>query len=190
MPNGGSGSDPSIKDVTEIISRNEARAKAWPRFFIGEPCLHGHVSERKTADGSCVQCHRDRARTWQRNYRDPAYEKPNPNGDVEFITWRKRLGLTQVQLAEALGLSRGSIQNYERTKEIPRIVRLAMAYLMERERLIVDDRSAVIQQIVEKIQALWPNAEPKNGPENEEDTIWDLAQEIFDLMEHPEVMSE
>lgn len=116
----------------KIICRDDAKARVLARFFTGEPCLHGHVCERKTADGSCVQCHRDRARTWQRNARDPAYEKPNPNGDVEFFTWRKRLGLTQVELAEALGLSRGTIQHLDRgAKDVPRIIRFAMAYLME-----------------------------------------------------------
>lgn len=42
----------------EVISRKDARDAGLKRFFTGNPCLHGHVVERKTSDGSCVECNR------------------------------------------------------------------------------------------------------------------------------------
>lgn len=46
----------------------------------------------------------------------------------EFKAWRKRLGLTQGQAAEALGLSLRAIQYYERgEREITKTVALACA---------------------------------------------------------------
>lgn len=42
-------------------SRIEA-AKAKERFyFTGKPCVHGHIADRYTGSGRCVEC--DRARS-------------------------------------------------------------------------------------------------------------------------------
>ena len=43
----------------------------------------------------------------------------------EFRDWRKRLGMTQIQAANALGMSRRSIIDYEHGQPIPRVVELA-----------------------------------------------------------------
>lgn len=40
-----------------IISRSEAKAKGYKRYFTGDPCKYGHVSERWTAGGKCLSCH-------------------------------------------------------------------------------------------------------------------------------------
>jgi transcriptional regulator with XRE-family HTH domain len=50
---------------------------------------------------------------------------------------RKRLGMTQAQLAEALGLTVGTISNYEGARgpyEIPRVVELACEALAQKTR--------------------------------------------------------
>lgn len=43
----------------QIISRIEAKAAGLKRFFTGEPCKKGHISERFLS-GSCVQCYKER----------------------------------------------------------------------------------------------------------------------------------
>ena len=43
----------------QIISRIDAKAAGLKRFFTGEPCKKGHVSERFLS-GSCVQCYKER----------------------------------------------------------------------------------------------------------------------------------
>lgn len=42
--------------MTAKISKAEAKAKGIVRFFTGEPCKHGHISERRVSSGECVEC--------------------------------------------------------------------------------------------------------------------------------------
>jgi transcriptional regulator with XRE-family HTH domain len=61
---------------------------------------------------------------------------------TDFRTARKRLGLTQAALAQALGMSRTQIVDYEsginhKTKQpivIPRVVQLAMQAIVNEQR--------------------------------------------------------
>lgn len=39
-----------------VISRREAAALGYKRFFTGKPCKYGHTSERYTSSGNCVDC--------------------------------------------------------------------------------------------------------------------------------------
>ena len=41
----------------ELISRAEAKARGFKRYFTGKPCRRGHVAERRTCgDGECITC--------------------------------------------------------------------------------------------------------------------------------------
>lgn len=40
----------------DIVSRKEAKEKGLKRYFLGEPCKYGHVSERQTVNSTCVEC--------------------------------------------------------------------------------------------------------------------------------------
>jgi hypothetical protein len=42
--------------MSDIITCKEARARGLPRYFTGEPCKHGHLSERYTMGSGCVMC--------------------------------------------------------------------------------------------------------------------------------------
>ena len=45
----------------EKISRETAVQLGLKRFFTGDPCIHGHISERllkKLGGGECVECNR------------------------------------------------------------------------------------------------------------------------------------
>ncbi len=39
-----------------IISREEASAAGFKRFFIGERCKRGHIAERRVSTGRCIEC--------------------------------------------------------------------------------------------------------------------------------------
>lgn len=41
----------------EIIKRKQAKYLGFTRYFPGTECVHGHVSERFTSSGFCVQCY-------------------------------------------------------------------------------------------------------------------------------------
>lgn len=43
-------------------SRADAVASGSKVYFTGEPCRHGHVSERRTGNGECSECARESAR--------------------------------------------------------------------------------------------------------------------------------
>ena len=61
----------------------------------------------------------------------------------EFVAWRERLGLSQLQAAGALDLSRRTVQYYESGEQlIPAKVRMAMAHLAEHPGKLKEARSA------------------------------------------------
>lgn len=41
-----------------IISKAQAKTLGLRRFFMAKPCPHGHITERATSDGKCVECNR------------------------------------------------------------------------------------------------------------------------------------
>ena len=41
-----------------IITRAEARVQGLIRYFTGKPCKRGHLSERHTSTGNCLECFR------------------------------------------------------------------------------------------------------------------------------------
>lgn len=42
--------------MPELISRKDAKAAGLKRYFTGVPCKRGHFDERRTSNGSCVEC--------------------------------------------------------------------------------------------------------------------------------------
>lgn len=53
-----------------IITRKEAKFKGLPVYFSGKPCAQGHICERRTINGSCVECSRLYKRKIYPNNRD------------------------------------------------------------------------------------------------------------------------
>lgn len=54
----------------DIITRQEARASGYKRYFTGAPCLRGHIEERITSSGACLACAREKQN--EHYARDPA----------------------------------------------------------------------------------------------------------------------
>lgn len=48
-----------------LISKENAKSLGLKKFFTGDPCLHGHVSERLVKNGCCVECAREADRKWR-----------------------------------------------------------------------------------------------------------------------------
>lgn len=43
----------------EIISRKDAKAQGLKRYYTGEPCIKGHICERRVANFGCTQCQKE-----------------------------------------------------------------------------------------------------------------------------------
>jgi hypothetical protein len=56
-------------DELSIISREEAMARGLKRYFAGEPCKHGHITERRVRFCACLEC--DRLLAAKRRAADP-----------------------------------------------------------------------------------------------------------------------
>jgi hypothetical protein len=54
----------------DVISRDAAYSAGLARFFTGDVCLHGHLAERYTVSGSCVECHSIRRREFRAKNRE------------------------------------------------------------------------------------------------------------------------
>lgn len=46
----------------EVVSRKVAKGLGLKRYFTGLPCKNGHISERNTSKGTCVECSRLKGR--------------------------------------------------------------------------------------------------------------------------------
>lgn len=85
--------------ILTVISREDARALGLKRYFTGVPCVKGHVSERRTLSGVCVEC----KRIWVEKYFarpgakerhkvavDARYQRHKEDVNARAIAWRKR----------------------------------------------------------------------------------------------------
>lgn len=61
----GSAVDTSGYDTMKKISRADAIKAGLDRYFTGEKCCRGHLSERRTNGCACVKCVRD---DWHAKY--------------------------------------------------------------------------------------------------------------------------
>jgi hypothetical protein len=48
--------------MPEIIALQEAQVRGLKRFFTGDPCKRGHVSERLVSNRECCECSREKRR--------------------------------------------------------------------------------------------------------------------------------
>ena len=39
-----------------LITRKEAKAQGLARYYTGKPCKNGHIAERITSNGTCLEC--------------------------------------------------------------------------------------------------------------------------------------
>lgn len=48
------------------MERSEAKALGLIRYKTGRACKRGHICERNTSDGQCLECSRQKIRDWQK----------------------------------------------------------------------------------------------------------------------------
>ena len=59
----------------KILTRKEAKTQNLPRYYTGKPCARGHIAERKTAAGTCVECESYYDRKYKRSAKGRQYAK-------------------------------------------------------------------------------------------------------------------
>ena len=84
----------------KILPRNIAREQNISRFFTGEPCTHGHISERVTSSGACVECNRERSAKWNESNRDRQRESMRSNYDSDPEYYKKKARLWEKENSE------------------------------------------------------------------------------------------
>ncbi|MCK9371202.1 hypothetical protein M0R04_14920 [Candidatus Dojkabacteria bacterium] len=51
------------ESIPLVISRSEANQQGLKRYFTGNPCKRGHLSQRDTINGNCVMCKQEYRKT-------------------------------------------------------------------------------------------------------------------------------
>lgn len=89
----------------KIVTLLAAREAGLKRYFTGQRCKHGHLSERRTSDSICVECQRARCAT-------PEYKERGR------VLARKRYHLDADKMRAAQRRNRAA--NPERTRVVGR----------------------------------------------------------------------
>lgn len=84
----------------EIINRKEAKEKGLAYYFTGNPCKQGHISKRRTVNGSCHTCfligkkkhretHRDEHKAYMKEWHVRNKEQQKEYGKQHYIENRE-----------------------------------------------------------------------------------------------------
>ena len=99
----------------------QAKQEGKVRYFTGKPCANGHIVERNTHTGRCVECNRLRMRRYwnenpdavqKRNEMLQGYQFRNPKNYAKYQEAKKQRWKTDIEYRTNLN---------EKTKEINRI---------------------------------------------------------------------
>jgi len=78
-----------------ILTRQEALAIGYIRYYTGKPCKHGHYAERYTNSRTCVECNRlkweRRPKEKRQEYWQSYYNEEVKNRKVEKARKRREL---------------------------------------------------------------------------------------------------
>jgi 5-methylcytosine-specific restriction endonuclease McrA len=103
-----------------IVTRKQAKALGLVRYFPGSTCKHGHVTERLTSNGSCLECCRlNTVAKYQANpAADLAKQKRYREEHPERAAVRKaRKYAADPALAERMSLRRSDLAKRAESKE-------------------------------------------------------------------------
>lgn len=79
----------------EIISRKEAIGRGLSRFFTGKKCRRGHLSERYTVSGNCIDCRYDMDSPIDELQITPEHEKKRKSKERARIWYQNNKELTK-----------------------------------------------------------------------------------------------
>lgn len=103
--------------MRRITTRSEAKASGAKTYFTGKPCPSGHISDRRTGSGTCVECRNAATKQWHAQHVDhnadygKAYRKKRGEGLLS-----KKREYQRGWVAENKEEKRLRDAEYERTK--------------------------------------------------------------------------
>ena len=80
-----------INTFMDITTRSEAMILGLDRYYTGEPCKHGHLVQKLTVNGTCVECLRQKKATPQQKERANSARRKARAADPEPIRQADRL---------------------------------------------------------------------------------------------------
>jgi hypothetical protein len=112
----------SVAQAPRVVSKKDASVMGLTRYFTGTPCLRGHVSERQTSNGTCLECIKENKRAFQINHAEKLskYRADYRKRNVEKYAERNRryyvLNRVEVRRKQAVYSSVNSRKAVERAE--------------------------------------------------------------------------
>jgi len=125
----------------EIITRKQAQEQGIVRFFTGKPCKYGHVSERKTINSRCLECHKVDMR---KRYADPAAKKKIDKQNRKWVLENKHKVDEIKRRWEKLNPEKVKHGRQQYKKKNKEIIRLKRREYNSREETKVKNRSNTV----------------------------------------------
>ncbi len=94
-----------------IVTRAEARAQGLKHFFSGQPCVHGHLAERQTVNGTCLVCLKEKA---TRRYAERGREICDRQRELRYANHASELAKEREYATQRRVLNRDAINAYAR----------------------------------------------------------------------------
>ena len=82
----------------QIITRQEAKEKGLTHYYTGKPCKYGHVADRRTDNGDCLVCVKERCSA--DSYKDWKSSWYRDNKQKIMDAWRKRYAENREEILE------------------------------------------------------------------------------------------
>lgn len=107
----------------EILSKEDAKKQGLRRYFTGSPCRKGHLSEKYTSDGGCIECAIERANTRYASNRDVilkqcrARYRSSPEEIKSRVAARRKAEPEKVQAEKKREYARNKIRYITKAKE-------------------------------------------------------------------------
>lgn len=90
----------------KVLTRNDAIQQGFIRYYTGKPCVHGHIAQRNTITGACLQCMGNYNRKRRRQVSDKNAIERNLNVKEWMITTFEGDRVRIKQVVEFLNIAR------------------------------------------------------------------------------------
>jgi len=99
-----------------IVTCAEARERGLKRYFSGRPCKHGHLAERLTVNGTCVECTNMRCAEWCAKNQERVRRNKQRHIDRDPSGYRAKRLARQKRMSEQYEVARRNWRERNRDK--------------------------------------------------------------------------